>query len=91
MSMKLKAVLTFDYGSAKEARSVAEALEPDNEGFVRTTITGKSMKAVVTAGTAESLRHTLDDFLACLKVAEETVGIKGTTRTEGKEEGDEGV
>lgn len=87
--MKLKAVLTFDYGSAKEARAVADALEPDNEGFVKTTISGRSMKAVVTAGTAESLRHTLDDFLACLKVAEEAVGIKGTDSNKGKAEEEE--
>jgi tRNA threonylcarbamoyladenosine modification (KEOPS) complex Pcc1 subunit len=91
MSMKLKAVLTFDYGSAKEARAVADALEPDNEGFVKTTISGRSMKAVVTATTAESLRHTLDDFLACLKVAEEAVGITGTARVKGKEEEEEDV
>jgi len=87
--MKLKAVLTFDYGSAKEARAVADALEPDNEGFVRTTMTGKSMKAVATAETAEGLRHTLDDFLACLRVAEEAVGIKGAGQNKGKVEEDE--
>jgi hypothetical protein len=87
--MKLKAVMSFDYGSAKEARSVAEALEPDNEGFVRTTIEGKVMKAVVTADSAEGLRHTLDDFLACLRVAEEAVGIKVPGSKKGKAEEEE--
>lgn len=82
--MKLKAVLTFDYRSAKEAKAVAEALEPDNEGFVRTTLKGKTMSIVVQAGTAEALRHTLDDFLACLGVAEGAVGIKGTDAKMGK-------
>jgi hypothetical protein len=91
MPMKLRAVMSFDYGSAKEARSVAEALEPDNEGFVRTTIEGKVMRATAMADSAEGLRHTLEDFLACLKVAEEAVGIKGAAKKEGKEEGDEDV
>ena len=89
--MKLKAVLEFDYASAKEAKAVADALEPDNEGFVKTTLTGKSMKAVVTATTPESLRHTLDDFLACLRVAEEGVGIKGTDLKKGKAEEEEDI
>jgi len=85
--MRLKVVMTFDYKSVQEARAVAEALEPDNEGFVKTTVEGKNMKAVATAQTAESLRHTIDDFLACLKVAEEAAGIKGTNK--GKVEEDE--
>jgi len=87
--MRLKVVMTFDYSSAKEAKAVSEALEPDNEGFVKTTVEGKNMKAVATAQTAESLRHTIDDFLACLKVAEEAVGIKGTGKEKGKVEEDE--
>ena len=83
--MRLKVVMTFDYRSAQEAKAVSEALEPDNEGFVKTTVEGKNMKAVATAQTAESLRHTIDDFLACLKVAEEAVGIKGAST--GKDKG----
>ena len=83
--MKLRAVLKFDYSSNKQAKAVADALEPDNEGFVKTTVEGKIMNAVVSAGTPESLRHTLDDFLACLKVAEDAVGIKGSSA--GKDKG----
>jgi hypothetical protein len=86
--MRLKAVMTFDYRSAQEAKAVSEALEPDNEGFVRTTVEGKVMKAVATARSAEALRHTVDDFLACLKVAEEAVGIR-TGLAKGKAEEDE--
>jgi len=91
MTMRLKVVMTFDYRSAKEAKAVSEALEPDNEGFVKTTVEGKNMKAVATALTADSLRHTIDDFLACLKVAEEAAGIKGagTGKDKGKVEEDE--
>jgi hypothetical protein len=84
--MKLKAVMTFDYGSAREAKAVADALEPDNEGFITTTVKGKALEAVASAQSAEALRHTLDDFLACLKVAEEAVGIKVLGTGKGKEE-----
>ena len=86
--MNLRAVLKFDYSSNKQAKAVADALEPDNEGFVKTNVEGKVLKAVVFAATPESLRHTLDDFLACLKVAEEAVGIKmsGAGKDKGKAE-----
>jgi len=88
--MRFKAVLRFGYGSASEAKAVAAALEPDNEGFVRTAIKGKVLEARAEAGTAEALRHTLDDFLACLRVAEDAVGIRTAgAGDKGKEEGDE--
>jgi hypothetical protein len=89
--MRLKVVMTFDYKSAQEAKAVAQALEPDNEGFVKTTVEGKNMKAVATAQTAESLRHTIDDFLACLKVAEEAAGINGTSKGKVEEDEEQGL
>ena len=75
--MNLRCVLTFEYSSEAEAKAVADALEPDNEGFVKTSIEGGVLKAVASSDSVEGLRHTLDDFLACLRVAEEAVGIKG--------------
>jgi hypothetical protein len=74
--MNLRCVLTFEYGSEEKARAVADALEPDNEGFVKTSIEDGVLKAVASSDSVESLRHTLDDFLACLRVAEEAVGIQ---------------
>jgi tRNA threonylcarbamoyladenosine modification (KEOPS) complex Pcc1 subunit len=74
--MRLKARLVLEYGSEEEAKAVAEALRPDNEGFVQAEVAGKSIEATVNSDTASSLRHTLDDFLACVKVAEEAVGIE---------------
>ena len=75
ISMNLRCSLTFEYGSEEEAIAVERALDPDNEGFVRTTVDGSSLRAVVSSERPESLRHTLDDFLACVKVAEDAVGI----------------
>lgn len=81
--MRLKATLTLDYRSEAEARAVAEALGPDNEGFVDAKVDGKAIRATVMATEASSLRHTLDDFLACVKVAEDAVGM---VRSGGDEE-----
>jgi hypothetical protein len=74
--MNLRCTMSFEYGSEKEAKAVADALEPDNEGFVRTKIEGAVLSAVASADSVESLRHTLDDFLACVRVAEEAVGVE---------------
>ena len=80
--MNLRCTMSFEYGSDKEARAVADALEPDNKGFIRTKIEGAVLSAVATADSVESLRHTLDDFLACVRVAEEAVGVERVTLPE---------
>jgi len=49
---------------------VARALEPDNEGFVRTRLDGGMLLAEAEARSIPALLHTLDDYLACLGIAE---------------------
>ena len=61
--------MTLRFDTAEQARRVARALEPDNEGFVRTTLKGRSICTDTDAKSIPALLHTLDDFLACLSVA----------------------
>jgi tRNA threonylcarbamoyladenosine modification (KEOPS) complex Pcc1 subunit len=61
--------LTLEFSSAEEARRVAAAMEPDNEGFVSTRRVGNILIATVSANNVSSLLHTLDDYLVCLGVA----------------------
>jgi len=61
--------LTLRFETAEQARRVARALEPDNEGFVRTTLKGRSICTDTDAKSIPALLHTLDDYLACLSVA----------------------
>ncbi|OGS48281.1 MAG: hypothetical protein A3K68_03625 [Euryarchaeota archaeon RBG_16_68_13] len=68
--MKARARLTVDLGDPKEAEAVALALSPDDEGYVRTRCRGATLTAVASADAPLSLLHTLDDYLACLSVAE---------------------
>lgn len=70
--MTVTATLCLTYASAEEAERIARALAPDNQGYIEVTVTGNVVRAQATAPTAGSLRHTLDDFLACLSVAERT-------------------
>ena len=61
--------LSLQFRTAEHARRAARALEPDNEGFIRTTLKGRTLVAEAEAGSIPALLHTLDDYLACLSVA----------------------
>jgi hypothetical protein len=69
--------LFLDFDGEPEAARVAHSLEPDNEGFVATTVRGRRIEASMEAKSIDSLLHTLDDYLACLGVAE---GMKGPVK-----------
>jgi hypothetical protein len=66
--------LELELSSPAEARRVAAALEPDNEGFVETKLNGNRITATAEAGSITALLHTLDDYLACFGIA---AGVKG--------------
>jgi hypothetical protein len=61
--------LTVRFGTAEQARRAAAALEPDNEGFIKTTLKGNVLWAEAEASSIPALLHTMDDYLACLSVA----------------------
>jgi len=61
--------LTLRFDTAEQARRVAKALEPDNEGLLKTTLKGRTLLAEADAASIPALLHTLDDYLACLSVA----------------------
>jgi hypothetical protein len=71
--MKVSCKLEFDYGSEEEAQAVLQAVEVDNEQFIKTTLEGKKLLSVVESDSIPSLIHTLDDYLACVSVAERVV------------------
>jgi len=75
--IRCTAMLSLEFNGNSEASRVAAALEPDNEGFVATRVCGKRIEARMEAQSIEVLLHTLDDYLACLGVAE---GIKGPAK-----------
>jgi len=75
--VRCTARLVLEFFGRQEALRVARALEPDNEGFVQTTLRGRRIEARVEAQSIDALLHTLDDYLACLGIAE---GMKGTPR-----------
>ncbi len=71
--MKITCKLEFGYDSKEEAEAIAKAVEVDNYQFVKTTVHEKHIISTVESEGIPSLIHTLDDFLACVGVAEKVL------------------
>ncbi len=65
--------LELEYASEEIALMIMSSVSPDNEGYI--TIEKKDEKLICKAEAEGPLKllQTLDDFLACVSVAEETV------------------
>ena len=74
--MKVICKLEFSYDSKEEAEAIAKAVEVDNYQFVKTKLDGNRIVSIAESESIPSLIHTLDDFLACVGVAEKVVRRK---------------
>ncbi|MBN1280236.1 MAG: hypothetical protein JXA00_01160 [Candidatus Thermoplasmatota archaeon] len=71
--MKAECTLMLKFKDAATAKKVLQSLKADDEGFVHSTLKGKTLQAVVKSTSVASLLHTLDDYLACVSVADDVV------------------
>ena len=71
--MKIQCTITLDYDSMKKAQTVFRATKIDDMDFVRSTNKGKQVKATIASTSVPSLLHTVDDYLACVSIAENVV------------------
>jgi len=65
--------LRLSFGSAADAEKVHKSVELDNQGYLESKVEGSSIVARIEADSLRSLLHTLDDFLACVGVADHIV------------------
>ncbi len=70
--MKSHATLTLTFRDVPTAEAVAAAVSPEDGRYIRTHRRGATIRATATAEAPLSLLHTLDDYLACVTVAERT-------------------
>jgi len=70
--MKTTARLTLAFDDPAQAQAIASAVALDDSGYIRTTRRGRTLLAASSADGPMSLLHTLDDYLACVSVAERT-------------------
>ena len=67
--------LEVTYPDGRAAEAVLNALDPDNKGYVSSELRGSTIVFRMEARSAGTMRNTVDDLLACIKVAEESVGM----------------
>ncbi len=71
--MKAACDVVIDFDDAKKVKTVLKSIEVDNMEFVTAKANGKHLEAHVESNSVSSLLHTLDDYLACVSVAEKVV------------------
>jgi hypothetical protein len=63
----------LEFDSAEKAKKVLRSIQADDQGFVTSTVKGTTLEAVVESTSVPSLLHTLDDYLACVSIADDIV------------------
>ena len=72
--MTIECTLTIEYPNKDIAETILNSLRVDDVSFVKSTLNQKTqLHVTITAQTLASLLHSLDDYLACLTVAERVV------------------
>lgn len=71
--MDIDCELVFAYKNRRDADKVMRSVELDNQDFVDAKVVGNKIVSRVKAKNISSLRHTLDDYLACVAVAEKVI------------------
>jgi tRNA threonylcarbamoyladenosine modification (KEOPS) complex Pcc1 subunit len=71
--MKVSCDLVIDFDSEKKLKTVLKSVKVDDLSFVKSRAEGKKLKAHIEGRSISSLLHTLDDYLACVSVAEKVV------------------
>ncbi len=72
LKKKIKCEIRFElkFESEKVAQSIKKATDPENEGWVESSVEGNLIKAKVKAANMGSLREAAEDFMSCVSVAE---------------------
>ena len=71
--MKVQCRLQFGYPSKAVAEKVARSLRVDDAAYITSTVEGRTLIAEANADSLLALLHTLEDYLACLTVAEKVL------------------
>ena len=71
--MKAVCDVIIEFDDVKKVKTVIRSIEVDNFDFVESQVKGKKLEVHIESKSVSSLLHTLDDFLACVSVAEKVV------------------
>ena len=71
--MKSLCTLEIELPDQETAKNIAKALELDNAGYIETRVEGNTIFAKAEAEDIMALRNTIDDYLACLTIAQKSL------------------
>jgi hypothetical protein len=71
--VKVDCRIELEYESEAQARNVASSISLDNGKYADSEIQGRRLIITSSAASAPSMLHTLEDLMACLKVADQVV------------------
>lgn len=72
--MKVICNLELNYDSSSQAKQIFESVHVDDDAaFMKSKRNKKSINTCIKTKTVSSMLHTIDDFLACIRVAEKII------------------
>lgn len=74
--MKITCNVKIEYKDIKEADKILKSIEVDNLDYIRSERKGKFINTDIESNSISSIIHTLDDYLACVSIAEKIIKKK---------------
>jgi tRNA threonylcarbamoyladenosine modification (KEOPS) complex Pcc1 subunit len=71
--MKISCNLKLTYDNEKQAKQVFESVHVDDASFMNSTQQNNIISTTIQTKSVASMLHTIDDFLACIRVAENII------------------
>ncbi len=71
--MNVSCKIEIEFDNIKKAENVFKSIKVDDFNFVTSKIKNKKLEAKIKANSISSLLHTIDDYLACITVAEKVL------------------
>lgn len=65
--------LILEYEDEETANMIADSLDPDNGDYIDLEVVDNKIMCRTEGSSSMHLLHTIDDFLSCLSVAENTL------------------
>jgi hypothetical protein len=71
--MKVSCSIIFEYTSLEKTEKVLRSIKVDDFDFVESRLNRNKLEVLIESKSVSSLVHTLDDYLACISVAEKII------------------
>ncbi len=78
--MKVRCRIELNYSSIADAEKVLKAVAVDNEGFLTARQDGRTIVSDLSSDSILGLVHTVEDYLACVSIAEKAIKEAGARR-----------